>query len=483
MAELERLRRLERDVEEERRLGKPKITREPRACEDPSAISARGRNANCDAPSSSARSRRRANSPNSRACSRPGSIRDRDASPRGRRSASASASRRERGRERGRERDASGTRTGTRTGTRPRVPSRRTRGEGYLFAARARARDGARPRGRRVDGRRGDGARDAEPASRREIRDDVGRVLGGTSRAHVRRRRRRRNPRGGNRVRGIPLVVRAAHALALALAGGASAALERRRVDDSKLDAFHRRGDDEGVGRFDGRSRRVSRVGDGTVHVDGARASVSARGVRRRREREFAPKITAKARAMRRVGDVGERLHGLASAPRPKRAPRGTSAGTMTGRPGSAPGSAPYRDAKVGIRVGTSSAPTPAEPYGGWGAYGRHAGGAGEGPATASATDAGTRAAATMKRVPAQVPTKVPTRVPTSGERCSRRRARQGDGTATAGGGGGADARGSGGAAAARDGNDLGWEGLPGGESLRRNAAVARGVSWNEGYY
>lgn len=44
-------------------------------------------------------------------------------------------------------------------------------------------------------------------------------------------------------------------------------------------------------------------------------------------------------------------------------------------------------------------------------------------------------------------------------------------------------ARAAAGAAAAKDGKDLGWEGLPGGESLRRNAAVARGVSWNEGYY
>ena len=127
----------------------------------------------------------------------------------------------------------------------------------------------------------------------------------------------------------------------------------------------------------------------------------------------------------------------------------------------------------------------PAEPYGGWGAYVRDDGGAGEGPATASATDAGTRAAATMKRVPARVPTKVPTRVPTSGGAVLRAAARA-KGTeprqpeeAEAR----RRARAAAGAAAAKDGKDLGWEGLPGGESLLRNAAVARGVSWNEGYY
>lgn len=202
---------------------------------------------------------------------------------------------------------------------------------------------------------------------------------------------------------------------------------------------------------------------------------------------KFAPKITAKARAMQREGDVGERLHGLASAPRPKRAPRGTTAGTATagtatGRPVSAP---------VTRRSAPGARERPAVPYGGWGAYQYGGGGSGGGepPATASATGAGTRAAATVKRVPAQVPTRVParvpTRVPSSGGAVLRAAARA-KGTeprppeeAEAR----RRARAASGAAAARDEKDLGWEGLPGGESLRRSAAVARGVSWNEGYY
>lgn len=194
---------------------------------------------------------------------------------------------------------------------------------------------------------------------------------------------------------------------------------------------------------------------------------------------KFAPKITAKARAMQREGDVGERLHGLASAPRPKRAPRGTAAGTATGRPGSAP---------LTRRSAPGARERPAVPYGGWGAY-QYGGGVGERPATASATGSGTRAAATVKRVPAQVPTRVParvpTRVPSSGGAVLRAAARA-KGTeprppeeAEAR----RRARAAAGAAAARDEKDLGWEGLPGGESFRRSAAVARGVSWNEGYY
>ena len=200
---------------------------------------------------------------------------------------------------------------------------------------------------------------------------------------------------------------------------------------------------------------------------------------------KFAPKITAKARAMQREGDVGERLHGLASAPRPKRAPRGTTAGKATGTTAGRPGSAPLTR-RSAPESAHGARERPAVPYGGWGAYQY---GGGERPATASATGAGTRAAATVKRVPAQVPTRVParvpTRVPSSGGAVLRAAARA-KGTqprppeeAEAR----RRARAAAGAAAARDEKDLGWEGLPGGESFRRSAAVARGVSWNEGYY